>query len=76
MDEPLMVWSRLLLRLALTLLVLGLAPLLVVGTVLPQIDPLVPVMLSLTVAPLGGLFLIAALILFLAALVRRRRGSS
>jgi polyferredoxin len=76
MDEPLTIWSRMLLRLAVLLLALGLVPLLVVGTVLPQFDPLIPVMLSLTLAPLGAVLLVVAVILFLAALVRRRRGSS
>jgi hypothetical protein len=76
MDEPLLVWSKLLLRLALLLLAIGLFPVLLVGTILSGFDPLVPVLLSLTVAPLGALFLLAAVILFLAARLRRRRGSS
>ena len=76
MDRPLTVWSKLLLRLALLLLALGLLPVVLVGTVFPEVDPLVPVLLSLTVAPLGALLLVAAVILFLAALLRQRRGSS
>ncbi|MBI4922078.1 MAG: hypothetical protein HY834_10035 [Devosia nanyangense] len=71
MDEPLRIWGKLLLRLGLVLLALGLVPVLAVGTILPEVDPLIPVLLSLTVAPLGALALVAALILFLAALARR-----
>jgi hypothetical protein len=76
MHEPLLVWARLLLRLAFLLLALGLVPLLLVGTILTGLDPLVPVLLSLTVAPLGAVCLLLAIILFLAARLRRRRGSS
>jgi hypothetical protein len=71
MDEPLRIWGKLLLRLGLVLLALGLVPVLAIGTILPEVDPVLPVLLSLTVAPLGALSLVAALILFLAALVRR-----
>lgn len=77
MDEPLRIWGKLLLRLGLVLLAVGLIPVLAIGTILPQFDPLIPVLLSLTAAPLGALALLAAFILFLAALVRRRpRGPS
>lgn len=76
MDNPLTIWSRLLLRLALVLLAVGLLPVLAAGTFWSGLDPLVPVLLSLTVAPLGGLALLAAAILFLAKLLRRRPGSS
>jgi hypothetical protein len=75
-DEPLLIWAKLLLRLALLLLALGLVPLLLVGTILSGFDPLIPVMLSLTLAPLGAIALVAAVILFLAARLRRRPGSS
>ena len=72
MDEPLLLWARLCLRLGLVLLALGLLPLLAVATIFTGFDPLIPVMLSLSIAPIGALSTIAALILFLAALVRRR----
>ncbi|HVY51202.1 MAG TPA: hypothetical protein VHA07_06520 [Devosia sp.] len=73
MHEPLAIWARLMLRLAVVLLALGLLPLLAVGTLFTGLSPVIPVMLSLTVAPLGALSLLAAAILFLAAWVRRRQ---
>jgi hypothetical protein len=76
MDRPLLMWAKLLLRLAIVLLLVGLVPLLAISTIFSGINPLVPVMLSLTVAPLGALSLLIAIILFLAALLRRRPGSS
>lgn len=76
MDEPLLMWAKLLLRLAVVLLLVGVVPLLAVTTIFTGFSPLLPVMLSVTVAPLGALSLLAAIILFLAALLRRRRGSS
>jgi len=39
----------------------------------PQADPLVPALLSLTVAPLGAFVLAVSVILFLVAVFRRRR---
>jgi hypothetical protein len=76
MNEPLTIWARITLRLALVLLAIGLVPLLLQATILPQIDPVVPVLLSFMVAPLGAACLLIAVILFLAALVRRPPGSS
>jgi len=61
------------LRLGLVLLAVGLLPLLAISTLFTGISPVIPVMLSLSVAPLGVLAVIAAAILFLAALLRRRR---
>jgi len=75
-NEPLWIWAKLFLRLALVLLAIGLLPLLAVQVLFTDVQPLLPVMLSLSVAPLGALCLVAAVILFLAALLRRRRGSS
>lgn len=69
-------WARVFLRLALILLGLGYGPLLVTQYVLTGVDQLVPVLLAFSVGPLGVLALIAAAILFLAALVRQRPGSS
>jgi hypothetical protein len=74
MNEPLLIWAKLTLRLALVLLAVGLLPIIAIGTVLPAVSPIIPVMLSVTVAPLGAFCLLAALILFLAAWVRRRPG--
>jgi hypothetical protein len=74
MSQPLTFWAKLLFRLAFVLLAIGLLPLL--ATELLALDPVLPVLLSLTVAPLGGLALLVAVILFLAALGRRWRGPS
>ncbi|MEP7241738.1 MAG: hypothetical protein ABI697_12700 [Devosia sp.] len=71
-----MLWAKLLLRLGLVLLLLGLGPLLLLGTLLPDLDPFVPVFLSFTIGPLGAVVLLLGIIPFLVALLRRRRGSS
>jgi len=76
MNEPLQIWAKLFLRLAIVLLAVGLIPVLAVGTIFSGVSPLIPVMLSFLVAPLGALSLLVSLILFLAAVLRRRRGSS
>lgn len=76
MNEPLRIWAQLFLRLAIVLLAVGLMPLVAVGTLFRDVSPLVPVMLSLLVAPLGALSLVVSLILFLVAALRRPRGSS
>jgi hypothetical protein len=76
MNEPLQIWAKLFLRLAIVLLAVGLIPVLAVGTIFTGVSPLIPVMLSFLVAPLGALSLLVSLILFLAAVLRRRRGSS
>ena len=72
MNERLIAWAKLLLRLALVLLAIGLLPALAVKTVLPDIDALIPALLLFSAAPLGAVILVVAIILFLAALVRRR----
>jgi polyferredoxin len=72
MDRPLNLWTRLTLRLALTLLAIGVLPAIIVQYVFGGFDALIPAMLLLTVAPLGALALFVALILFLAGLLRRR----
>lgn len=74
MDRPLTVWAKLLLRLGLVLLALGVGPALLVQYVFTGVDALIPAMLLFSVAPLGGLITAVALILFLAALARRRPG--
>jgi polyferredoxin len=76
MNEPLQIWAKLFLRLAIVLLAVGLIPVLAVATIFTGVSPLIPVMLSFLVAPLGALSLLVSLILFLAAVLRRRRGSS
>ena len=76
MNEPLRIWAKLFLRLAIVLLAVGLIPVLAVGTIFTDVSPLIPVMLSFLVAPLGALSLLVSLILFLAAALRRRPGSS
>ena len=74
MNEPLWIWAKLFLRLALVLLGVGLIPVLLVQYIFTSVDRLILVMLSLTVTPLGLLSLLASLILFLAAWLRRRPG--
>lgn len=76
MNTPLQFWAKIMLRLGLVLLAIGVVPLLVLQFLIPQMDPIVPVLLSVMVAPLGAIFLAIAVILFLAVLVRRGRGSS
>ena len=76
MNTPLQFWAKVMLRLGIVLLAVGLVPLLVLQFLLPQMDPIVPVLLSVMVAPLGAIFVAIAVILFLVVLVRRRRGSS
>ena len=74
MDGPLIVWAKVVLRLALVLLGVGILPALVARFVFAGFDALIPALLLFTVAPLGVVSLAVALILFLAALVRRRPG--
>jgi polyferredoxin len=76
MNEPLLLWAKMMLRLGLVLLAIGILPLLLVEYVLTDLNPLIALLLAFAVAPLGVLATIVALILFLAALLRRRRGSS
>jgi hypothetical protein len=72
MDRPLTVWAKILLRLGLVLLAIGLVPALLVQYVLTGFDALIPAMLLFSAAPLGGIILVIAVILFLAVLVRRK----
>jgi hypothetical protein len=74
MDRPLTVWARLTLRLGLVLLAIGVLPALAVRYVFTGVDALIPALLLFSVAPLGGLVLAIALILFLVVLVRPRPG--
>ena len=74
MDQPLTIWAKLLLRLGLLLVAIGVIPALAIQYLFPQVDPLVAVLLLFSVAPLGAIILLAAVTLFLAALVRRRPG--
>jgi hypothetical protein len=72
MDRPLTVWAKILLRLGLVLVAIGVIPALLVQYVFTGFDALIPAMLLFSAAPLGAVVLIIALILFLAALVRRK----
>ena len=75
-NEPLLLWAKLMLRLALVLLAVGLVPLFAITLVFTGFSPIVPVLLSVFVAPIGAFCLAVAIILFLAAWVPRRRESS
>jgi hypothetical protein len=48
-----------------------LAPVLITGLLFPGADPLVPVLLSLSVAPLGALTLLAGAIMWVAGRLQR-----
>ena len=74
MERPLTIWAKALLRLSLVLLAVGILPALLVQYVFTDFDALIPAMLLVSVAPIGGLSLAIAIILFLVALVRRRPG--
>ena len=74
MDQPLTIWAKVLLRLGLVLLALGVIPALVVQFVFTWMDPLIAVLLLFSVAPLGAVVLLVAVTLFLVALVRRKPG--
>jgi polyferredoxin len=74
MERPLILWAKALLRLGLVLLAIGILPALLVQYVFTDFDALIPAMLLVSVAPIGGLSLAVAVILFLVALVRRRPG--
>jgi hypothetical protein len=74
MERPLTLWAKALLRLGLVLLAIGVLPALLVQYVFTGFDALIPAMLLVSVAPIGGLSLAIAVILFLVALVRRRPG--
>lgn len=74
MNEPLKFWSRTMLTLGALLLAIGLVPLLLAQAI--GFEPLIPGLLALSVAPLGAIAFAIGLILFLAVLLRRRRGPS
>lgn len=76
MDRPLTVWAKMLLRLGLVLLAIGVVPALLVQYVFVEVDALIPALLLFSAAPLGGLVLAVALILFLVAWARRSPGPS
>jgi hypothetical protein len=76
MNEPLMLWGKLCLRLGLVLVVVGYAPLAATAYVFTDWDQLISILLAFTVGPIGILALVVAAILFLAALLRRKQGSS
>jgi hypothetical protein len=76
MNDVMKLWIRMFLRLGIVLLAVGFIPLALTSTILTTWDQLIPIMLSFTIAPIGVLCVLVALILFLVALVRRRPGSS
>ena len=76
MNDAAKLWMKLFLRLGLVLVAVGLIPLLLTSTILTTWNQLIPIMLSFTVAPIGALCILVALILFLVGLARRRPGSS
>ena len=76
MNDAAKLWMKLFLRLGLVLVAVGLIPLLLTSTILTTWNQLIPIMLSFTVAPIGALCILVALILFLVGLLRRRPGSS
>jgi hypothetical protein len=76
MDRPLTVWAKMLLRLGLVLLAIGVLPALLVQFVFTGFDALIPALLLFSVAPLGAVALAIAVILFLAAWAQRSRGPS
>jgi uncharacterized membrane protein YiaA len=65
------VWSQAFAKLGALLLVIGAGPALIGLWLFPQWDPLIPALLSLTVAPIGALCLVAGIILWLVGLARR-----
>ena len=76
MDRPLTAWAWITLRLALVLLAIGILPALAVQYVLTDWDATIAALLLFSVAPLGVVVLVIAVILFLVALVRRPSGPS
>ena len=76
MDRPLTAWAWITLRLALILLAIGILPALAVQYVLTDWDATIAALLLFSVAPLGVVVLVIAVILFLVALVRRPREPS
>jgi polyferredoxin len=74
LEQPLTIWAKMLLRLGLVLLGVGIVPAFLVQYVFTGFDALIPALLLFSVAPLGAVTVAIAVILFLVALVRRRPG--
>ncbi|AEQ52167.1 hypothetical protein [Pelagibacterium halotolerans] len=64
-------WGIAFMQLGVLLLAIGLLPLVVMATLFPGASTLVPVLLSLSVAPLGGLCLISGFVMWAIGTVRR-----
>ncbi|MEQ8447824.1 MAG: hypothetical protein RIB57_18225 [Pelagibacterium sp.] len=64
-------WGIAFIQLGALLLAIGLVPLGIMATLFPSVSALVPVLLSLSVAPLGGLCLLAGLVMWGIGAVRR-----
>lgn len=65
------VWSYVFLKLGLLLLVLGAAPAIIAAIFSPGADPLIPGLLSLSVAPLGVFSILVGVIMWIAGRIRR-----
>lgn len=64
-------WGIAFIRLGLLLLAVGLLPALFMGFFMPATPAVIPALLSLSVGPLGALCLLAGLVMWMIALVRR-----
>lgn len=64
-------WGLAFLQLGLLLLAIGLLPALGMMVLAPAANAMVPALLSLTVAPLGALCLVAGLVMWSVGVVRR-----
>ena len=64
-------WGIAFIQLGARLLAIGLVPFGIMATLFPGVSALVPVLLSLSVAPLGGLCLLAGLVMWGIGAVRR-----
>jgi hypothetical protein len=75
-NAPAYFWAKIWLRLGAVLIAVGIGPILIQQYVLPDINPVVPTLLTVMVAPLGALCLGVGIILFLVAWARRPREPS
>lgn len=64
-------WGIAFIQLGALLLAIGLVPMVVMATLFPDASALVPVLLSLSAAPLGGLCLLAGLVMWGIGAIRR-----
>lgn len=64
-------WGTAFLQLGALLLAIGLLPMIIMGMLLPEAAMTVPILLSLSVAPLGALCLVTGLVMWAIGAVRR-----